>query len=261
MHSLQTVLPAVRCGRCRTCLEGRDAICLEQGEYMLGIGTMDGAYAELVRIAAKSCFPMPAGMSAEQGALVEPYAVGLHAVRRSRVKPDSVVGVIGGGPIGLMTLAALRAEGARHVAVAERSETRAALAATMGAEAVVNDADRLAGALDAEFDVIFECAGVPSAPQSALQQVRVGGEVVLVGVTDPDKPLTLLSFLWIVKEVDMKACLAYTTDEFVEAVGAVAGGTVDAALMVSDVRPLEAANASFEDLVRPGGPVKILLAP
>src|SRR5205823_8263564 len=126
------VLPAVRCGHCRTCLEGRDAICLEQGAHMIGIGGPDGAYAEYVRIAAKSCFPMPAGMTPEQGALVEPYAVGLHAVRRSRVTPTSVVGVIGAGPIGLMTLAALRGAGVEHVAVAEPSETRAGMAAAMG---------------------------------------------------------------------------------------------------------------------------------
>src|SRR5947208_4010529 len=74
------VLPAVRCGTCRTCVEGRDAICLEQSRFMLGIGTEDGAYAEYVRIAAKSCFPMPHDMTPEQGALFEPYAVGLHAV-------------------------------------------------------------------------------------------------------------------------------------------------------------------------------------
>ena len=255
------VLPAVRCGRCRSCLEGRDAICLEQMAFMLGIGTVDGAYAEYVRIAEKSCFPMPAAMTPEQGALVEPYAVGLHAVRRSRVTPTSVVGVIGAGPIGLMTLAALHDTGVEHVVVAERSETRAAMAQTMGADAVVDDADRLGGALDAELDVVFECAGVPSAPQSAMQQVRVGGEVVLVGVTDPNEPLTLLSFLWIAKEVDVKACLAYSTDEFGEAVQAVASGAVDAGLMVSDVRPLDAAEASFDELLRPGGPVKVLLQP
>ena len=256
------VLPTVRCGTCRTCVEGRDAICLTQGARALGLGALDGAYAEYVAIAAQSCFPMPPGMTPEQGALVEPYAVGLHAVRRSRTTaPGAKVGVIGAGPIGLMTLAALRASGVEDVAVAERSPTRAQLAAAMGATAVVDDADNLSGALDGELDVIYECAGVPAAPQSAMFQVRPGGEVVLVGITDPDQPLQLLSFLWIIKEVDVIGCLGYSSAEFAEGVAAVAGGVVDPELMVSEVRPLDAAQASFDDLLQPGGPIKLLLDP
>jgi threonine dehydrogenase-like Zn-dependent dehydrogenase len=109
--------------------------------------------------------------------------------------------------------------------------------------------------------VVFECAGVPSTPDLAMQNVRVGGEVMLVGVTDPGQPLPLTGVLWMVKEVDLHPCLGYTNAEFGEAVEAVASGAVDVATVVSGIRPLEDADRSFEELTQAGGPVKVLLTP
>jgi (R,R)-butanediol dehydrogenase/meso-butanediol dehydrogenase/diacetyl reductase len=206
---------------------------------------------------------MPAGMTVEQGALVEPYAVALHAVRRSRVasEPSLKVGVIGAGPIGLLTVAALRAEGATIVTVAERAEMRAELATSVGATSVVADAGRLATAFGGEPpDVIFDCAGSPVTPPLALEAVRAGGEIVLVGVVDIGQTLDMNGLLWIIKEVDVRSSIAYTDDEFAESVQAVAKGVIDPAVLVSDTRPLDAAQASFEDLAA-GRAVKVLLSP
>jgi threonine dehydrogenase-like Zn-dependent dehydrogenase len=200
-------------------------------------------------------------MTSEQGALVEPYAVGLHAVRRSSVDTHSTVGIIGAGPIGLTTLAALRARGVEHVAVAERSERRAEVAARLGAEVVTNDANRLSTVLGGPLDVVFECAGTTATPQMALNEVRSGGEIVLVGIGGPMDAVSLLGVPWVVKEVDVRPCFAYTTGEFSEAVDAVASGVLDAAGLASDVRPLGAADAAFAALGQPDGPVKVLLAP
>ena len=257
------VLPAERCGTCAMCTSGRSEICPTQMMTSLGLGFRDGAYAEQVLASASSCFPLPDGMTAEQAALVEPYAVGLHAVRRSIAARGgaSTAAVIGAGPIGLFTLAALRNEGVESVAVAEPSESRAAMAAQVGATTVVEKASRLGTALGQAPDVVFDCAGVPATAPLALEAVRPGGQVVLVGVVNPGEMLAMPGTLWIVKEADVLSALAYTNDEFGEAVDAVARGAVNADLVVSDVRPLEAAEASFSDLARPGGPVKVLLAP
>ena len=73
--------------------------------------------------------------------------------------------------------------------------------------------------------------------------------------------LPMPGLLWVVKEVDVLPSIAYTLDEFAEAVEAVASGAIDTNIVVSDVRPLDAAEASFNDLVQPGGPVKVLLSP
>jgi threonine dehydrogenase-like Zn-dependent dehydrogenase len=91
--------------------------------------------------------------------------------------------------------------------------------------------------------------------------VRSGGEVVLVGVAGPMDSISLLGVLWLVKEIDVHPCFAYTTEEFGEAVDAVAAGALDAGPLVSDLRPLEAADVAFAELERPDGPVKVLLAP
>ena len=255
------VLPMARCGTCEPCRRGHGQLCLDQGRTAVGLGFNDGAFAEYVGTDASACFPIPDPMTAEQGALVEPFAVGLHAVRRSRAAAGSTVGIIGAGPIGLMTLAALRREGVEHIVVAERSDQRAEVATRLGADVVLDDANRLATAFGGPLDVIFECAGTAATPQIALNEVRAGGEVVLVGIAGPMDAISLLGVPWVVKEVDVHPCFAYTTEEFGEAVDAIAGGALDAASLDADVRPLDAADLAFTELARPDGPVKVLLAP
>jgi (R,R)-butanediol dehydrogenase/meso-butanediol dehydrogenase/diacetyl reductase len=266
-----SVLPADRDRTCAACEAGKDHLCGLQFMSAIGLGMNDGGYAEFVRVPARSCFPLPEGMTPEQGALVEPFAVALHGVRRSRVGKAfghagggngvETAAIIGAGPIGLLTLAALRREGITNVAMAERSESRAAIAEAMGASVVVGDAARLGGALGEPPEVVFDCAGVIATPPLALEVVRMGGQVVLVGVVNPGDMLPMPGLLWVVKEVDVLPSIAYTIDEFAESVAAVAGGAVDAAAVVSDVRPLDDAERSFNDLVQPGGPVKVLLSP
>lgn len=257
------VLPADRDRTCAACEAGKDHLCGLQFMSGIGLGMNDGAYAEFVRAPARSCFPLPDGMTPEQAALVEPFAVALHGVRRSRAAGGEVetAAIIGAGPIGLLTLAALRREGVATVAVAERSESRAAIADAMGATTVVADASKLGNALGEPPEVVFDCAGVTATPPLALEIVRMGGQVVLVGVVNPGDMLPMPGLLWVVKEVDVLPSIAYTLDEFGESVDAVAAGAVDPGLVVSDVRPLEAAEASFGELAQPGGPVKVLLSP
>ncbi|MEY2567580.1 MAG: (R,R)-butanediol dehydrogenase / meso-butanediol dehydrogenase / diacetyl reductase [Actinomycetota bacterium] len=258
------VLPADRDRTCAACEAGKDHLCGLQFGTGIGLGMHDGGYAELVRAPARSCFVLPEGMTSEQAALVEPFAVALHAVRRSRAaggRGAQTVGIIGAGPIGLFTLAALRREGVTDIAVAERNEGRAAIADRMGATTVVSDAAKLGAALGEPPEVVFDCAGVTATPPLALEIARMGGQVVLVGVVNPGDMLAMPGLLWVVKEVDVVPSIAYTIDEFAESVDAVAARAVDPDIVVSDVRPLEAAEQSFHDLVQPDGPVKVLLSP
>jgi threonine dehydrogenase-like Zn-dependent dehydrogenase len=261
--TLVSVLPAGRCGVCAMCTSGRSELCPAQGATSIGLGFNDGAYAELCKAPARSCYAMPAGMTVDQGALVEPYAVALHAVRRSQVAadPSLKVAVIGAGPIGLLTVAALRGEGATNVVVAERADVRADLASTVGASAVVRDVSKLATAFGGEQpDVVFDCAGSVATPPLALEVVRAGGEIVLVGVVNIGETLNMPGLLWIIKQVDVRSSIAYTNTEFGESVDAVAAGAIDPSVLVSETRPLEAADASFEDLAA-GRAVKLLLSP
>lgn len=258
-----SVLPAARCGTCAMCRGGRSELCPTQMMTSLGLGFNDGAFAEYVRAPARSCVVLPETVSDAAAAVVEPYAVALHAVRRSAAARGGVstAAVIGAGPIGLLTVAALRHEGVEAVAVAEPGPSRAATAERFGAAAVVDDARRVSAALGDAPEVVFDCAGVPATAPAALEAVRPGGQVVLVGVVNPGEMFAMPGTLWVVKEADVLSSLAYTDGEFAEAVEHIVSGAVAVDDLVSEVRPLDAAEASFADLARPGGPVKILLDP
>jgi threonine dehydrogenase-like Zn-dependent dehydrogenase len=262
------VLPSARDHTCDRCREGKSHLCASQAMTSIGLGFNDGGYAEFVKVPASSCHVLPEWVTPEEGALVEPYAVALHAVRRSRAfNPEGAdeslnVGVIGAGPVGLLVVAALKDAGIRpsHITVAERSPSRAETAQRLGAN-VTDDADRLAHGAGQELDVVFDAAGVPASTPAALLNTRAGGQIVLVGVLDVGVPIPMPGMLWVLKEVDVLPSIAYTDDEFAEAVLHLAAGAVDTKAIVSDVRPLDAAEASFADLRRPGGPVKVQLAP
>lgn len=257
-----SVLPARRCGACDRCRAGEGHLCPAQAVTAIGLGANDGAYAEYVRVPAGSCHPLPDHVGAEAGALVEPYAVGLHAVGRSRAArhPDVSVGIIGAGPIGLMCLVALRRCGAERVTVAEPRPRRAGVAEALGAE-VIGDAARLASAAGGPLDVVFDAAGGLGTPSLALQAARPGGQVVLVGAPGVGSDVPMPGLLWVVKEVDVAPAIAYTDEEFAAAVSDVAAGALDPDLLVSDVRPLDAAERSFEELAQPDAPAKVMLAP
>ncbi len=237
-------------------------LCSTQFFSAIGLGLNDGAYAEYVRVPATSCHVLPADVTPEQGALVEPYAVALHAVGRSRSVGDTdlAVGIIGAGPIGLMCLAALVRAGTRSVVVAERSSLRATVAEAMGA-AVVEDARRLGQAAACPLDVVFDATGSVETPAIAVETVRPGGQVVMVGTPGPGRAVPMPGLLWVVKEVDVMPSVAYTDEEFAAAAAEVAAGALDRDLVVSDIRPLDAAHRSFEELSGLDAPVKVLLAP
>ena len=257
-----SVLPARRCGTCDACRAGKGHLCPAQAFSAIGLGINDGAYAEYVRVPAASCHVLPEHMVPEQGALVEPYAVGVHALARSRAAAGGAgaVGIIGAGPIGLMCLAALRDSGLDDVVVAERNRSRAAVAEAMGAT-VVGDSRRLGRGARAPLDVVFDATGAVSTAALALEAVRAGGQVVLVGTPGPGQAVPMPGLLWVVKEVEVTPSIAYTDHEFAAAVASVAAGAVDADLLVSDVRPLDAAERSFAELAQPEAPVKVMLAP
>jgi alcohol dehydrogenase len=178
------------CGVCRFCREGRYGQCLGGGGSVLG-RSVDGTQAELVRVpyAGTGVHLVPAGVSDEEAlmlASVVPaaYEVGVLA---GRVSPGDVVAVVGSGPVGLAALACSKLFAPSRVVVVERSATRRNLAKHLGADAVVDperedvlEAVRTLGeGLGA--DLAIEAAGVASAFELAVELVRPGGRVAVVG--------------------------------------------------------------------------------
>jgi (R,R)-butanediol dehydrogenase / meso-butanediol dehydrogenase / diacetyl reductase len=131
----------------------------------VGLGQSPGAYAEYVRIGASGAYRLPESVSFREGAMVEPLAVGLHAVDMARMPRGATVLVVGAGPVGLSVMLWAKFLGARHVIVSERTETRRAMAARFGATDAIDSALPMTPQVEAIAgrppDVIFECVGVP----------------------------------------------------------------------------------------------------
>ena len=180
-----TVNDAIPCGECLPCREGRLDAC--QSLTMIGV-THDGAMAEYARITSRGLHRLPAGVTLRQGALVEPLAVALHGVRRSRLKAGERALVMGAGPIGLLTMQCARLAGARMVAVTEVDPTRAALADRLGATTVLHPTHDNVGVALADVtdglgpDVIYICTGAPGPFRDGVSLVRKGGQIFVLGV-------------------------------------------------------------------------------
>jgi (R,R)-butanediol dehydrogenase/meso-butanediol dehydrogenase/diacetyl reductase len=245
------VNPCLVCGECRWCRSARPNHCAKLATIGL---SRNGALAPLVAVPEYGCHVLPAGVSDEQGATVEPLSVAVHACRRARLSNGERVAIIGAGPIGLLVLQVARARRAAWVAVVEPREDRRALARALGADAVLDPGE------GARADVTFECVGSPAAFAAAFRAAGKGGRVALVGLVP--EAVTANALLIVAHEKEIIGSSAYV-DEFPDAIDLLARGQVRIDSLVTARVPLERALADgIEALLRPDlGHVKILVSP
>jgi (R,R)-butanediol dehydrogenase/meso-butanediol dehydrogenase/diacetyl reductase len=252
---------AIPCGECSCCREGRLDAC--QSLTMIGV-SHDGAMAEYAKITAKGLHRLPDHVTLRQGALVEPLAVALHGVRRSRLKAGDHAVVMGAGPIGLLTLQCARLGGARTVVVTEVDSTRAALARRLGATAVLDPTQdnvsvalaNLTGGLGP--DVIYVCTGAPAPFRDAVSLVRKGGQIFVLGVCVEPVDMDLMSVA--LGDLCIEGSLAGRA-EFPAAIDLVAQRRIDVESLVSHEIALdEVVTKGFRVLDTPNsGAIKILV--
>lgn len=258
-----TVNPCLVCGECRWCRSGRRNHCARLATVGL---SRDGALAPLVAVPADGCHALPPEVSDEEGAVVEPLAVAVHACRRARLAPGERVVVVGAGPVGLLVLQVARARGAGWVAVVEPRAERRAMARALGADEVLDPGAADAGRLVADLtdgeraEVAFECVGSPAALATAVRVSGKCGRIVLVGLLPEPVPLNALQIL--AHEKEIVGSSAYV-DEFPEAVELLARRRVRVAPLLTARVSLERAVADgILALLRPeAGHVKILVTP
>lgn len=181
------VNPLTGCGSCRLCAAGTPNLCRQRG--LLGLDR-PGSFAEFVKVPRANLLPLPDGMPPLVGTLVEPLATPLNALDGAGVGPDSVVAVVGCGPIGLLSCYAARRAGARVIAAYDLDPRRAEHARAV-ANVVGTSGDDLAAALhDATdglgADVVVDAVGVEPAWNAALSMVRPGGIVAEIGLGQAD---------------------------------------------------------------------------
>ena len=227
----------------------------------MGVGDLPGAYAEVVRVQAAHCLRIPDALDLRTAALVEPLAVGLRGVRRSRLRAGDVSIVLGAGPIGIATLLWAKERGAR-VVVSDPSPGRRATAERLGADAVIDprsgDPGEAARALDARGPaVLFECSGVRGVLQSAIDVAPLQSEIVVVGVcTEVDQIIPVMA---VVRELDVRFAYSYSAPEFAESLDAIATGRIDASAMITDVIGLDEVAETFRALRAPSTQCKVLI--
>lgn len=185
--------PAARCGTCAMCVAGRPSLC--SGRDTPGTFVEQGAFATYKLSPADELLRLPAGLDARAAALAEPLAVALHGIHQGRAEAGQRVLVLGAGPIGALTIAALRAMGVDDVRCAEPSAGRRALAEAAGATTVLHPEDLVVPSIaepglvvDGAVDLVLECSGNRRAMEAGLAQLMRGGTLVLVGAgIDPPR--------------------------------------------------------------------------
>jgi L-iditol 2-dehydrogenase len=225
---------SVACGACRACTAGRPQICREMRWVM-------GGFAELIAAPEAALHAVPDGLDAAGAAMAEPLAAAVHAVERAparAIAPD--VGILGGGPMGLMLAAVLVAEG-RTVTLADRHAERRAQAEALGARS----AERLA-----DHDVVFEAVGRPEAWRAAVEACAPGGCAVMVGgcASGTDAPLPTRPLHY--DEIDVRGAFHHDRDEVDRALALLAGGPLDWRSLATDpigLEDLEGALAAGND--------------
>jgi len=175
--------PALYCYHCEFCLRGLHNVCANL--RFLSSPRLPGFFRELVNLPVTNFLPIPVAISLDQATLVEPLAVALHSLYLASIRPAETVAVIGAGPIGLLTVAALRAMGAGRIWAVEPVAHRRELAKTIGADVVLEPAAAAGEILRSTgrgVDCAIDCAAKEDTTGQAIQVARSAGRVVLTGI-------------------------------------------------------------------------------
>jgi len=240
--------PGVPCRRCRRCREGRYNLC-EREVVFMATPPYHGAFREYLTWPADFVFRLPEGVTLEDGAMVEPLAVGVHACRRGGVQPGLSAAVLGAGPIGLLALQAAAAYGAYPVVATDVIPSRLRKIGELGALAV----DAREGEVAARVreltggqgaDVVIETAGTIGTIQQAMACVKTGGVVVLVGMPAEDEGLLHVIDV-LMREYDIRSVFRYANC-YPPALALIASGRVNLAALRTHEFPLARAEEAIK---------------
>ena len=244
------VTPLLTCGYCDNCLAGFPNQC--QNRSGLGVN-LNGAYAEYVKVAEKMVFPLPAELSWEQGALVEPLAVGMHAINLMPLQLLDTLVILGAGTIGLTTLLAARMKGAGKIIVTDMSEHRLEFARKLGADVVINPAKEDAvEAVKAQTKgkgapAVIEAVGITATTKQSLLMARNGGNVVWIGNSDPEVTINMQQI--VTRELTVRGAYGFN-DEFRMSIEAIRNKRVDPTVLIEKRARLEEGTQIIDDLAK-----------
>lgn len=247
------------CGKCHWCKRGQLALCVEHFDNTLGL-KLPGGFAEYVLAKEFQAVSLPDHVSFEEAAIMEPLAVCIRGIRNSQLDLGDNVVVIGAGPIGLITMMCAFKRGAAKVFVLEKSQRRRELALQLGATGVLQPegVDELKKELDL-VDIVFDCVGSSSTLNMAIELVRNGGQILILGATQELVSYNQTNVL--VRAIDLKHSMGYFVDDFELAIKCVSAGMFALNDLISDVLPIERITDGFNQLLDTEAAVKILIKP
>lgn len=236
-----TIQPQVVCGKCYPCRHGKYNLC--ETLKVMGFQTT-GVASEYFAVDAAKVTPLPQEMSFDEGAMIEPLAVAVHAVRKFGDMQGMRVAVLGAGPIGILVAQAAKGMGAESVLITDISDLRLEKARQCGVDFCVNTREADFGeALVSSFgpdkaDVIYDCAGNNVTMEQAIRCARKGSTIILVavfaGMAEVD--LAVLND----HELDLNTTMMYRNEDYLEAIELVRAGKVD-------LKPLISKHFAFRD--------------
>jgi len=207
------VEPGVACMNCEWCKKGRYNLCPDV--QFLSTPPVKGAFVQYLRHREDFLFPIPDSLSYENATLAEPLSVSIHAVKRGGLTPGSTIAITGMGPVGLMTVIAAKAFGAKEIIVSDIEPLRLETARKFGATKIVNAANEDLNAAIEEItsglgvDMIIETSGNAKVLQSSIESAKRGGSVVVIGFPAIEEvPLNIT--LMLQKEIDLFSVYRYT---------------------------------------------------
>jgi (R,R)-butanediol dehydrogenase/meso-butanediol dehydrogenase/diacetyl reductase len=235
---------AQHCGECYMCKVNRYSLC----EKLAFTGLMtDGSFAEYVNVPAYTCYKLLPEISNEAGALVEPLAVGIHAIRQGKLLQGDTIAVVGAGTIGLVTIQAARAAGASKVFAIELSKDRKEKAKGLGAIVLDPTETDVAAEIQEQtdgqgVDVAVECIGKAATVNTGIQCAKRGGKIVVVGIFEKPGEINYNDLVF--QEKELIGSLAYY-GEFDSAIALLADGRIKA-------EPLITGKIKLDDIVADG---------
>lgn len=184
--------PAMPCFECDQCLSGRHHTCRKL--LFLGCpGQAEGCLSEFIVMPETSCFPLAENLSCDDGAISEPLSIGVYAVRLASMELQHLkIGILGFGPIGMSVLLAAKAQGAGSFYVTDKLDYRCAIALKAGALRAGNpDKADIVEMIKTEepqlLDVVFECCGKQEAADQAVELLKPGGKLMMIGIPEFDR--------------------------------------------------------------------------